>query len=434
MTNGTSARLVSLEIRGFRAFGTEARTLDLDAALVVVHAGNSQGKTSLAEAIEFLISGRSSRRELLGGAKAEYNGSLRNAHLTDSDTDVYVHAQMRDAHGVIHEVRRELLCDFGQGTECDSRLLVDGVEVADLDGVGLTLADPPVRAPVLLQHILRHVLSTEPKQRVGYFKALLSLTDLDLFRERVRAAHARVESEQPGAALQRVDALTATPAASAGTTISALTKKLLDAGTARTAIEEALLKAGAAILAHPDGSAPVFTTVDDLATAVDEALEAQREQAFPLSAIAAATLPAAPLSPDLDAYGAALAEFDEHTARLTPVLDALLGVEEYATLDHPVPCPVCGTDAALTPDRIGALREHLRRTQALSDAARTAASVLADARRELDQFATDATRTVPAVATRPPRPPTRCTDYAWTPRCSPPSGPPPNRSPRPPPP
>ncbi|MCV7070305.1 AAA family ATPase, partial [Mycobacterium rufum] len=234
-------RLVSLEVRGFRAFGNEARTLDLDAGLVVIHAGNSQGKTSLAEAIEFLISGRSSRRELLGGAKAEYNDSLRNAHLATADTDVYVAAVVRDAAGVTHEVRRELVSDFGQGTECDSRLLIDGIDADGLDQVGFPLADPPVRAPVLLQHILRHVLSTEPKQRVGYFKALLSLTDLDSFRERVRTARGRVEAEQLGAALQRVGALTATPAASAGTAISALTKKPLTAESARTAIDEALL-------------------------------------------------------------------------------------------------------------------------------------------------------------------------------------------------
>ena len=330
----TSARLVALEIRGFRAFGTEPRTLDLDAGLVVIHAGNSQGKTSLAEAIEFLISGRSSRRELLGGAKAEYNDSLRNAHLADSDTDVYVQAVVRDAAGNTHQVRRELVVDFGQGTECESRLLIDGAEAADLAGIGLALADPPVRAPVLLQHILRHVLSTEPKQRVGYFKALLSLTDSDSFRERVRAARGRVEAERPGAALQRVGALTATPAASAGAAIGALTKKPLATDAARAAVDKALRAAGGAILADAEGVEPVFETVDDLAVALGEALDAQRERAFPLSAFAVTELPEEhPVGPDLEPYATALAEFDQHTARLTPVLDALLGIEEYSQLD-----------------------------------------------------------------------------------------------------
>ncbi|GAT06497.1 RecF/RecN/SMC N-terminal domain-containing protein [Mycobacteroides abscessus subsp. massiliense] len=395
----TSARLVSLEIRGFRAFGTEPRTLDLDAGLVVIHAGNSQGKTSLAEAIEFLISGRSSRRELLGGAKAEYNDSLRNAHLADSDTDVYVQAVIRDAAGNTHQVRRELLCDFGQGTECESRLLIDGAEADDLAGVGLALADPPVRAPVLLQHILRHVLSTEPKQRVGYFKALLSLTDLDSFRERVRAARGRVEAEQPGAALQRVNALNATPAASAGTAISALTKKPLATDAARTAVDKALRAAGGAILADAEGVEPVFETVDDLAVALGEALDAQRERAFPLSAFAVTELSEDPVSPDLEPYATALAEFDQHTARLTPVLDALLGIEEYAQLDHAATCPVCGTDDALTPDRIDVLRDHLRRTRSLGDVAKTAAEALATKRHELDQFSAAAAAATPAVAT-----------------------------------
>jgi len=250
VTTAHGPRLVSIEIRGFRAFGTEPRLLQLDAPLAVVHAGNSQGKTSLAEAIEFLISGRSSRRELLGGAKAEYNDSLRNAHMSGGDDDVYVEAVLRGADGGTHRVRRELVCDFGQGSECESRLLLDGAEVADLSRVGVALADPPVRAPVLLQHTLRHVLSTEPKQRVGYFKALLSLTDLDLLRDRVKAARTRLEGERPGAAFRLVAALTATPAASAGATINALTKKPIDVAAARDAVERALLEAGVAVLSE----------------------------------------------------------------------------------------------------------------------------------------------------------------------------------------
>ena len=126
----------------------------MDAPLVVIHAGNSQGKTSLAEALEFLLSGCSSRRELLGGAKAEYNDSLRNAHLPPGDDDVYVAAGIRAVDGTVNEVRRELITDFAAGTECHSRLLVDGGEAADLSALGLAPADPPVRAPVLLQHIL----------------------------------------------------------------------------------------------------------------------------------------------------------------------------------------------------------------------------------------------------------------------------------------
>ncbi len=323
MTTATGPRLVSLEVRGFRAFGTEARTLQLDAPpLVVVHAGNSQGKTSFAEAIEFLISGLSSRRDMLGGSKAEYHDSLRNAHLPAADTNVYVAAVIRDAAGITHEVRRELLCDFGQGTECDSRLLIDGVEADNLDQVGFPLADPPVRAPVLLQHTLRHVLSTEPKQRVGYFKALLSLTDLDRFRERVRAARGRVEAEQPGSALRQLGTLAGTPAASTSDSFTILVKKPITAEAAATAVERALLDAGNAVLdrrGDPDGPARIVD-LDELRAALAAALEDQREQAFPLSAFTVEPPPGqAPTPPDLDPpYRAALAGVDEHVAQHTP--------------------------------------------------------------------------------------------------------------------
>lgn len=401
MTAATGPRLVSLEIRGFRAFGTQARTLQLDAPLVVVHAGNSQGKTSFAEAIEFLISGLSSRRDMLGGSKAEYHDSLRNAHLPAADTNVYVAAVIRDAAGVTHEVRRELLSDFGQGTECDSRLLIDGVEADNLDQLGFPLADPPVRAPVLLQHTLRHVLSTEPKQRVGYFKALLSLTDLDRFRERVRVARGRVEAEQPGSALRQVRTLAGTPAASTSDAFTALVKKPLTAEAAAPAVERALLNAGNAVLGRrgdPDGPARLVD-LDELHTALVTALEEQREQAFPLSAFTVEPPPnQAPPPPDLDRYRAALTGVDQHVAQHTPVFEAVLAVDEYATLNHPVDCPVCGTGDALTPERLVVLREHLRRTQSLTDTARSSIDALAATRRDLDQLVAAATRSAPAAA------------------------------------
>lgn len=400
VTAAIRPRLMSLEIRGFRAFGTEARTLQLDAPLVVVHAGNSQGKTSLAEGIEFLLSGQNSRRELLGGAKAEYNDSLRNAHLPTTNADVYVEAVVRSTDGAIHRIRRELLCDFGQGTECDSRLLLDGVEVVDLSGVGLTLADPPVRAPVLLQHTLRHVLSTEPKQRVNYFKALLSLTDLDDFRSRVRAARGRIEAEPIGDALKRVETLAGTPAAAAGTAITALVKKSLSVDAVRSAVDTELLRAGTLVLTDPDSGsdAPTFDAVDDLATAISNAMEVQREQAFPLSAfeLPAITLDT-PGNPDIAGYITALSEVDQHTASLTPVFTAVLAIERYAELTQPEQCPVCGTDDALTSERLELLRDHLERTQALDGAAATAAAALGKARHALDQFGATITTTVPSV-------------------------------------
>lgn len=386
-------RLVSVEIRGFRAFGTEARELHLDAPLAVVHAGNSQGKTSLAEALEFLISGRSSRRELLGGAKAEYHDSLRNAHLPAGDDAVHVDAVIRASDGTTHRVRRELVCDFGPGAECQSRLLVDGSPVGDLTVVGLPMADPPVRAPVLLQHILRHVLSTEPKQRVGYFKALLSLTDLDRLRARVAAAGARLDARPPGAALRAVDALTGTPAATAAATITALPDTAGDVTAAAASVEAALLDAGALLLGTRPGS------LNELAAAAQSTLATQRERAFPLAAFASpGPAPATPTPLALDPYVTALAAADRRAARLAPMFAALLSIDEYATLDHQVDCPVCTTSGALTPDRVGVLRDQLSRTQAVDTAASITARAINNARRDLEDLLAGSRAVVPPAA------------------------------------
>ena len=45
--------IVSIDVRGFRAFGTVPAHFELDAPLTVAHGGNSQGKTSLAESLLF---------------------------------------------------------------------------------------------------------------------------------------------------------------------------------------------------------------------------------------------------------------------------------------------------------------------------------------------------------------------------------------------
>jgi hypothetical protein len=390
-------RVVSLKIRGFRSFGTEPRLLAMDAPLIVIHAGNSQGKSSLAEAMEFLFTGHSSRRDLLGGAKAEYNDSLRNAHLPNSDDDTYVAAIIRAADGTVHEVRRELLCDFGAGTECQSRLLIDNAEAPDLEALGFPLADSPVRAPVLLQHTLRYVLSTEPKQRVGYFKALLALTDLDEFRTRVAAARNRVEQRPPARAISTIGKLVGTSAAKTVQTIMRLVDGAPDREAIAAATVHALLEAGVALTgaAVPD--------INELRDRLEAAVAIQREATFPLSAFTASLgeLPAV-VSPDIDGYASALADTDREAARLAPVVEAVLAIDVYRDLTAAASCPVCATPDALTPARLSALREQLRRTHAVDAAAATARTVLQRTRSDLYRLRERLAAAAPSVTTWPP--------------------------------
>ena len=57
------------------------QVLNLPSDIAVVWGPNSTGKTSLAEAIEFLLTGRIARRELMASSKDEFADALRNAHL-----------------------------------------------------------------------------------------------------------------------------------------------------------------------------------------------------------------------------------------------------------------------------------------------------------------------------------------------------------------
>lgn len=152
--------LTWLEICGFRSYAASQR-FDFDGVLTVVDGANSQGKTSTAEAIEFLLTGTTVRRQLLGGAKAEFADCLRNAHI-DANAPVWVRAGFVGADGVEHTVERVLVADYTAEDECQSRLTIDGVAAADLSAIGIVLSEPPLQAPVLLQHSLRFALSARP--------------------------------------------------------------------------------------------------------------------------------------------------------------------------------------------------------------------------------------------------------------------------------
>lgn len=99
-------RLKWVEVRGLRSFGIE-QSLIFDEEIALVWGGNSQGKTSVAEAVEFLLSGTVVRPVMLGGAKNQYDRSLRNAYLPDDEPTV-VRAGIDDADGNERRVERQL--------------------------------------------------------------------------------------------------------------------------------------------------------------------------------------------------------------------------------------------------------------------------------------------------------------------------------------
>jgi recombinational DNA repair ATPase RecF len=57
-----------IEIQGFRSFGNSRQVLEPSPTVSVLWGGNSQGKTTFAEGLEFLLTGQIARR----GAIAEF--------------------------------------------------------------------------------------------------------------------------------------------------------------------------------------------------------------------------------------------------------------------------------------------------------------------------------------------------------------------------
>src|SRR3954467_8963658 len=91
-------RLIELTIRNFRGFGPKVPSIDMNANLVLLFGPNGHGKTSLAEAIEWLFYGTTKRRQRGDDfSKAEYANTFANVHGgTPTEVVLKVHLDGKD--------------------------------------------------------------------------------------------------------------------------------------------------------------------------------------------------------------------------------------------------------------------------------------------------------------------------------------------------
>jgi hypothetical protein len=362
--------------------------LEFEHDLAVILGTNSQGKTSIIEALEFMFTGSSSRRELLG-SKGEHEGALRCAHLPAADSEMWVAAVIETPDGVEHQVRRTLVADYGFAEGCRSTLTIDGVPAASLAVLGYPLSRPPLGAPVLLHHALRYAIAAAPQQRSDYFKAVLEIADLDVVRREITQLH-NVLARPPNPLLDKLAELARVPAFSISA--NALERNLAGPEavqrTLTVALKTALEQAGV-----PDPGADYDLRIAALAAV----LARSREATFPLADFRAREVPepedAPPDIAGLSQYVDALAAVDSEVARLSPIFTAVLALPDVAHAHDPVDCPVCQTPRALTPARLEALRAVLARGAATERAATAAIQVLARLRNELEQLRGIAERT-----------------------------------------
>lgn len=399
-----------LEVCGFRSFGTAAQRLDLTASLAVVHADNSQGKTSLAEAVEFLYTGATTRRLLLGGSPSEFQDALRNVHLPPTSR-VYVELGLEDQGGGVRVVRRDLTCDYRGASDCTSILTVDGTRVESVTIAGLPLSDPPLAAPVLLEHTLRYAVSAKPGDRSDYFKAVLEVADLDVVRAEITALIAERE------AVPRHRLLSALKDAATEPLFAAALAPLRRTGEP-AAVEAALRTACHAAAPPPDATA-ALEPLAEAAERLRRALQARQGDVLPIgdlhspppSAGAAtvtdggsdpAQVPSEPADQLLQAagqYGDRVAAVDAATAEVLPLLQAALRVDWVSGVDdqHPAQCPLCLTPDALTAVRIATIRSELADQQQLSAASAQMQERVRALAEEAQRTARAAAQAVPAA-------------------------------------
>ena len=401
-------KLDYIEIQGFRAFGTSTQRIDIQAPLVIIAADNSQGKTSFAEALEFLFTGATTRRLLLGGSPSEFEDSLRNVHLVDS-YPVYVELGVEADDGSHRVMRRELTADYRGASDCTSRLTVDGTVRADVSSAGLPLSDPPLSAPVLLEHTLRYAVSSRPGERSDYFKALLEVADLEVVKTEISSLLAERQSSPRHETLSSLSRLV-------GLSQFQSTVSPIRDATTDDQVENALRNA-CHVIAPPEIGAESESLADS-ASRLQVALQARQLQILPVAELSSQPPPELELhhlsagdgSLTVDAaidlferiaaaYTERVRVVDTATAEVLPLLRVALQTPRIAavTEETPVTCPVCQSPDAITAARVEAIRKEVASQQRLGDAKTSLETTVLELSNALQTIIRQASRAVPVA-------------------------------------
>jgi hypothetical protein len=158
-------KIENLLIRGFRGFNQE-QSIDLHQNITLIYGANSYGKTSITEAVEWLLYGRTSKVDR-GESKEEYKGSYRNCHIDNSISTFVKVCFLVESKRT--EFEAELIGEEG------IRKLVDGKAV---ERWSIKTDLGAVSKPFIMQHALKYLLLVGPSQRFEGFAQLLGFDEL----------------------------------------------------------------------------------------------------------------------------------------------------------------------------------------------------------------------------------------------------------------
>jgi DNA repair exonuclease SbcCD ATPase subunit len=350
-------RINWIRVQGFRAFGKKLQRIDLSSCIAVLWGANSQGKTSLAEAFEFLLTGSIVRRELLASSQDEFADALRNAHIP-ADLPVFIEAEIVDLLGVLHHIKRTLLSDYTKKATCTSTLEIDGgkADQTSLAKLGIVLSQPPMAAPVLMQHTLAYLFSAKPLERSTYFKALLEVADLDALR-------AKIAEREPLLTRAESPVLAKLRTCANQPVLQPILAPLLETAAKRSDVAKALNTAATALLTAAGATSPA-TQAENLER-IETVLAETRARTFPLACFDQKLLkpweaPKQQSWDDLDEFIIQAKKIDAETKRLSALFAEVLKIPGVSEIEDPLTCPVCETPDALTSVRIAKIRDQLQ--------------------------------------------------------------------------
>lgn len=387
------ARLNKIGIQGFRSFGKGRQDHILTKPISVFWGGNSQGKTSFAEALEFLFTGQIARRELLASAKDEFAEALRNVHI-DPTLPVIVEADILCCDGNVRKLTRTLVEDYRRGSAagCVSRLEIDGntCEEKDIEEqLGLQLSHPPLKAPVLGQHTLGYLFSASPTERAGYFRAVLDTQDLENFRLAV-------------AALQPLLKVPATPELDSLAAAEAIPSLSATIGRIRKAKNEAELQKqillNTSTLLKSLKIAPL-SGIAEQALQIEQELGRRRAKTFPLDLFKRGTFAPWEGSPTtfkeiVDTFLGERKKIDAETKRLVDLFVLALSLPDKSE-PYPQDCPLCGAEKTFTAERVEFIRGKVKATETYTKAAKNFQSALQGISGQFDTLASSALQAQP---------------------------------------
>lgn len=189
-------KIETLTIQGFRGINKKI-SISLHENLTLIFGKNSHGKTSISEALEWLLYGSTSKIDT-ALSKQEYNGSYKNCHYESSEPP-YVEVVFRNNEG------NEIVCRGELIQHSSIQKYLNDTPVDQWPWENDSILNP---RPFIIQHALKSLLLAKPIDRYIGFTRLIGAEELNEFQENFVALCTKYKSHIPDKIQQFLNSFT----------------------------------------------------------------------------------------------------------------------------------------------------------------------------------------------------------------------------------